>query len=59
VFVPPPLTEENLPLISLTSPITNLPKLEKLLNLPTTTSCEPVRLSVQNPAVDPEQPSNS
>jgi hypothetical protein len=53
VLLLPPLTEANTPLISFRWPTTSPPKLEKLLNLPTTTSCEPVRLSMQKGTVDP------
>src|SRR5215470_15521998 len=42
----PPLTEANCPLISFRSAMTNPPKLEKLCPDPTTTLCEPVRVSV-------------
>src|SRR5262245_59968371 len=46
----PPLTEANGPLIPFNKPTTNPPKLEKFSYLPTTTLCEPVRLSMQSGA---------
>ena len=41
----PPLTDAKPPLIVLMKPTTNPPKLEKLCPSPTTTLCEPVRMS--------------
>ena len=45
VLNPPPLTDAKSPLISLKRPTTSPPKREKLCCCPTTTLCEPVRMS--------------